>query len=165
MGWRKYIHLNGLNQGIFVHFNELCSGRLQEERIRLGLTQTEIANQIGIRGGMWGRYERNEAAPGGDVLKAFADVGGDVQYVLTGEKSSSALTDDEKEMLSGYRGLDVRGKAGVLALIDGMSVAPKAASGTKFSGNVSQVVDGDQTVNAPMTFHMTDKKKKKSTKE
>jgi hypothetical protein len=114
---------------------------------------------------MWGRYERNEAAPGGDVLKAFADVGGDVHYILTGEKSSSAMSKDEKELLAGYRALDVRGKAGVLALIDGMSVAPKATGGAKFSGNVSQVVDGDQTVNAPMTFHMTDKKKKKSIKE
>jgi len=165
MGWRKYIHLNGLNQGIFVHFNELCSSRLQEERVRLGLTQTEIASQIGIRGGMWGRYERNEAAPGGDVLKAFADAGGDVQYVLTGEKSSSAMTEDEKEILAGYRGLDIRGKAGVLALIEGMSVTPKADDNAKFSGNVSQVVDGNQTVNAPLTFHMTEKKKKKSIKE
>lgn len=106
-----------------MHFNELCSNRLQEERIRLGFTQTEIASQIGIRGGMWGRYERNEAAPGGDVLKAFADVGGDVQYVLTGEKSSPALAPDEKELLLSYRSLDVRGKAGLLGMIEGIENA------------------------------------------
>jgi hypothetical protein len=111
------------------------------------------------------KWRDNEAAPGGDVLKAFADVGGDVQYVLTGEKSSSALTEDEKELLSGYRDLDVRGKANMLGMLDVVGTTPKPTASVKYAGKVKQVVEGDQTVNGPLTFGAGEKKKKKTLPE
>lgn len=96
--------------------------RLREERVRLGLTQLEIAEQIGIRREMWSRYERGDAAPGGDALAGFVAIGGDAQYVLGGGRSSSALAKEEEELLEGFRGLDIRGKARVLGVVDGLGM-------------------------------------------
>lgn len=158
------MYLNAQSQGNNVSFNANCGGRLREERDRLGFTQQEMADQMGVRREMSSKYERGQAAPGGDALTAFATAGGDVQYVLTGQRSSTALTADEKELLSGYRGLDIRGKAGVLGMIDGMSdpKQPPSSPAIVVHGKVNQQVTGNIT--APQTFHMGDGKKKKPKK-
>ncbi|WP_244545051.1 helix-turn-helix domain-containing protein [Collimonas sp. OK607] len=140
----------------------MFGARLKKERQRLGMNQDDFAEVGGVKKRAQISYEKDERSPDAAYLCALLEIGVDVWYVMTGQVSATALTLEESELLASYRNLDVRGKAGVLGLIDGMSTTVKAASGTKFSGNVSQVVDGDQTVNAPMTFHMTDKKKKKS---
>lgn len=38
---------------------------------------------------VWGRYERNQVVPGGDVLFSFAGMGADICYVLTGQRSET----------------------------------------------------------------------------
>ena len=153
-----------------MHFNEYCANRLQEERLRLGFTQQEIAELVEIRGAMWGRYERNEAAPGGEVLTAFAKAGGDVQYVLIGVRSSNALAPDEAELLAGYRGLDIRAKANMLGMLDVVSTTSTAqpiVSGrhnigsVQFHGKIAQHITGG--INAPQTINMGGRKKKKNT--
>lgn len=139
-------------------FDTQCGIRLKEERERLGLSQQEAADKIGIRREMWGRYERGQASPGGDALTAFQLAGGDLIYVLTGELGTAAITSDERKLLAFYRKLDVRGKAGVSALINGMGEkgnAPRAV----FHGNVGQVVQGDQTTKG-VTFTVESSHKK-----
>lgn len=133
-----------------MSFNASCGERLREERDRLGFTQQEMADRIGVRREMSSKYERGQAVPGGDALTAFAATGGDVQYVLTGQRSSNALSPDEAELLAGYRKLDLRGKAGALGAICGLS-APPAGPHVEFHGQVGQHITGDitgqQTIN------------------
>ncbi|MGS0740458.1 helix-turn-helix domain-containing protein [Glaciimonas sp. GG7] len=100
-----------------MSFNTSCGERLREERDRLGFTQQEMADQMGVRREMSSKYERGQAAPGGDALEAFSVAGGDVQYVLTGQRSATALTPEEMELLSGYRGLDMRDRANLQGIL------------------------------------------------
>ncbi|MEO6921961.1 MAG: helix-turn-helix transcriptional regulator [Collimonas sp.] len=152
-----------------MSFNANCGERLREERDRLGFTQQEMADRMGVRREMSSKYERGQAAPGGNALTEFAAAGGDVQYVLTGQRSNNAMSPDEKELLTGYRGLDIRGKAGVLGMIDGMSDPKQPPTATAPAivnhGEVGQQITGG--INAPQTFYMgsdkraNDKKSKK----
>ena len=142
-----------------MSFNANCGERLREERDRLKFTQQEMADRMGVRREMSSKYERGQAVPGGDALAAFATAGGDVQYVLTGQRSSTALTPDEKELLSGYRGLDIRGKAGVLGMIDGMAQPPKPIIAPVHHGDVGQNIYGN--IEGRNTVTMPKKGKKK----
>jgi len=54
------------------------------ERKRLGLSQASLAERCGVSREQMGKYERGVNAPGGEFLFSFAELGGDVQYVLTG---------------------------------------------------------------------------------
>lgn len=142
------------------------SDRLKEERKRLGLNQDEFAALGGVKKGAQFNYENGSRNPDSEYLTAIAAAGVDVLYLLTGEQTSSALPDDEKELLSGYRGLDIRGKAGVLGMIDGMSTTSAPASDptktgphVEFHGQVGQQVTGNITT--PQTFKMRSNKKQK----
>ncbi|MRD73982.1 helix-turn-helix domain-containing protein [Rhodocyclus tenuis] len=56
-----------------VHFGTL----FRSERVRLGLSQQQAAEAIGVRREMIGRYERDEAEPGVSVVLRFCDAGAD----------------------------------------------------------------------------------------
>ncbi|PYE86878.1 helix-turn-helix domain-containing protein [Phyllobacterium leguminum] len=63
--------------------------RLKEERIRLGMTQKEMASLGGQAVNSQSLYERGKSAPGGIYLAAIAAVGVDVLYVITGYRGGS----------------------------------------------------------------------------
>lgn len=77
--------------------------RLKEERERLGFNQT----QFGAIGGTTKKsqidYEKGTTQPRASYLAALAKIGVDVQYVLTGERSAQALSNDEILLLDAYR--------------------------------------------------------------
>ncbi len=79
-------------QGFDVNPSSLVGYRLREERERLGLKQSEIAELAGVSREMWGRYERG-ALPGSEVLIALASIKSpeklDVLYVITGQRSAT----------------------------------------------------------------------------
>jgi transcriptional regulator with XRE-family HTH domain len=62
--------------------------RLREEREKLGLTQAEIAEVAGVTRNSQYSYENDKRKPDADYLQAIAAAGCDVQYILTGQKSS-----------------------------------------------------------------------------
>lgn len=74
-----------------MNFSSHCPPRIKEERLRLGLSQAQAAEKTGVSREMWGRYERGDAIPGGEVLFSFALVGADIQYLLTGESKNDSL--------------------------------------------------------------------------
>lgn len=65
--------------------------RLREERVRLGLTQKQIAERVGVSREMWARYEGG-VAPGAGALSSAAAAGVDVGYVITGSRTSPLVT-------------------------------------------------------------------------
>lgn len=132
--------------------------RLREERKRLGLNQIDFADLGGVKKNAQLNYENGERKPDSDYLFALLKAGVDVIYVLTGERSATSLGNDENQLLTGYRSLDQRGKAGVLAMINGMNSVP-ASQSTVFHGDVGQVVQNDVT--APQTFNFGVKQPKK----
>ncbi|MBR7777388.1 helix-turn-helix domain-containing protein [Undibacterium rugosum] len=134
------------------------SDRLREERKRLGLNQVDFANLGGVKKNAQLNYENGERKPDSDYLYALLKSGVDVIYMLTGERSATTLSKDESDLIVGYRSLDLRGKAGVLALIGGMNPVQSAPQNA-FHGNVGQVVQSDIT--APQTFNFGVKQTKK----
>jgi transcriptional regulator with XRE-family HTH domain len=77
------------------NFYSQSSERLKSERIRLGLNQAQAGELCGVSREMWGKYERGDAVPGGEVLFSFVAAGADVQYIFTGIRSSYPPNEDE----------------------------------------------------------------------
>jgi len=65
-------------------------GRLQEERKRLGLNQTEFGAIGGVSRRTQLSYEANESSPNIKYWESIAKIGADVQYILTGLHSVNA---------------------------------------------------------------------------
>lgn len=91
--------------------------RLREERKRLKMTQAVFAQTGGIGLSALKMYEGNERDPGALFLAALGTAGADVQYVVTGRRSNSALAADEQIVLDSYRALDPRAKREALAYL------------------------------------------------
>lgn len=67
-------------------------------------------------------------------------------------------------MLAGYRALDARGRAGVLALIGGMQPVAETKHRTEmvFKGAVGNVNQGDYHQNEALTLNVGSKPKRKA---
>jgi len=134
--------------------------RLKLERQRLRMTQEDFAMAGGVKRRAQVSYEHDERAPDAAYLGAIAALGADIQFLVTSELSSSTkFTEDENKILTIYRSLDVRGKAGALGAIAGLA-APDGKSTTVLNGNSNQVIHGDQMVKAPLKLKISTKKKK-----
>lgn len=138
---------------------------LKEERQRLGMNQEDFAAVAGLKRRAQTLYEQDERAPDALYLRALAGIGVDVHYILTGERLQSAVTLDERELLDGYRSMDVRGKAGVLGMIGGMRsptpLAPQAGNATHVEthGKIGQNFVGN--IIGPQTFNVGSSGRKK----
>lgn len=81
--------------------------RIREERLRLGLTQ----DQLGVAPKTQRFYESGERSPDAAYLARFAELGADVLYILTGERTVGELAPDEAALLDNYRNAQPGGKA------------------------------------------------------
>ena len=61
--------------------------RLKEERLRLNLTQTDLAAVAGVSKGAQIAWEKGTTTPPAAVLVAYAERGVDLDYVLLGRRS------------------------------------------------------------------------------
>ncbi|HFK1634811.1 helix-turn-helix domain-containing protein [Klebsiella oxytoca] len=122
-----------------MNFDSLCATRLKSERARLKLSQIQVSGLCGVSREMWGKYERGAAVPGGDVLASFANNGGDIQYVLTGNRSNSlSLARDEMEMLEFYRAAPLQVRMAALAALTSVQT-----EGVRVSGRNNRVAGHD----------------------
>ena len=135
---------------------------LKKERLRLALTQEKFAEIGGIKKRAQISYEQGERYPDGGYLAAIAAIGVDISFVITGQLSDQKLTQDESQLMSGYRNLSPKAKAGLLALIGGIQPQTSAAS-AKYASTIGQVVEGDQTINGTLHFGNSYDKKNEAT--
>lgn len=70
--------------------------RLREERERLGFSQSDFAELVGASRKSQLRWEKDESAPGADVLSIWASKGLDVMYLITGQQQNRHLVHNEK---------------------------------------------------------------------
>lgn len=84
--------------------------RLREERERLSLSQTEFAVACGVKQLAQSNYENDKRNPDSAYLAAAAQLGVDVNYLITGVRIATTTapygtvnTPDEAEMLAEYR--------------------------------------------------------------
>jgi transcriptional regulator with XRE-family HTH domain len=103
--------------------------RLREERVRVGLSQTELAAVGGLQQRAQLNYESGARSPDANYLLALKSVGVDIVYVLTGQRAALAgdvadrLDDDEREIVRKYRMLNEAGKGAVEAAMNGYLMA------------------------------------------
>ncbi|THF65616.1 helix-turn-helix transcriptional regulator [Pseudothauera nasutitermitis] len=83
---------------------EQISSRLREERRRLGFSsQADFAAEIGASSSSVHNYEAGKRSPDAEYLAKVAEIGGDVLYILTGQRSVGELAPDEAALLDNYR--------------------------------------------------------------
>lgn len=141
---------------------EFIGSRLREERDRLGYNQGDFADAGGVSKRTLVDWEHGKTTPNAEFLFLISKVGADITYIVIGEPSGPGLAAEEKELLAGYRGLDIRGKAGVLGMIDGMSTPKPTVVSAAFvvHGKVSQQVHGN--IEGKNIVNMKAKKAKKN---
>lgn len=92
--------------------------RLKEERKRLGLKGGQLAQLGGVSAVSQSCYEKGKQLPGATYLAAIAAAGVDVQYVLTGQRSSEpVLTPEEKAVLAAWKKAPEQIQMAVLAVL------------------------------------------------
>jgi transcriptional regulator with XRE-family HTH domain len=72
------------------------AARLRQERERLGLTQSQLADLFGVTRFTISNYESGCRMPTADQLRAMADVGADASFVLSGAPLLSSAVGHER---------------------------------------------------------------------
>ncbi|MHC9057768.1 helix-turn-helix domain-containing protein [Pantoea sp. y20] len=114
--------------------------RVKEERERIGLSQMAFGEMGGVKKLAQLKYEKGERAPDILYLNAIAKIGVDVQYIVTGVRSTAALTTDEEELLNSYREAPLALKAAALAAL---TAGNTASNNITVSGQGNRVAGRD----------------------
>ena len=93
----------------------LTTSRLEEERKRLGFTQDQMAALGGVAKRTYCNYEAGDRDPGAGFLFELSKVGADVQYIVTGQRSTQALSNDEEQLITLFRAAPLAVKAATMA--------------------------------------------------
>ncbi len=97
--------------------------RLREERERLGYSERQIAQLLGVPLDVYGRFEKGEADPGIFRMPRLGACGFDVLYIITAERHIAV--EEESELLLRFRELSQRGRASIFTTLDALeSLAP-----------------------------------------
>jgi transcriptional regulator with XRE-family HTH domain len=139
-----------------VQFSEPCNTygekkmtihvRIKTERERLGLSQTAFGAVGDVGKTTVIAWERGTAFPNAAFLAAIADIGADVQYIVTGKPSDSSIAPDEQLLLDGYRSLDMATRKHTLAFV--LTESGPAAVSRKIKELVADQAQKQITVNA-----------------
>jgi len=103
--------------------------RLQEERQRVGLTQGEFAEKVGIAKRTLAGYEGGNTDVGASVLDAARTLGIDVLYVVTGRRMptpADSLSEGEAEVLAHYRAMSEPDREAVKRMTSALAVASRS---------------------------------------
>ncbi len=88
--------------------------RIKERREELGITQTQLADMIGVTKGAIGNYETDANSPKASIMyKVFNALKCDANYLYQDENESSESTmipKEERALLKLYRELNEEGK-------------------------------------------------------
>lgn len=113
--------------------------RLREERNRLGLSQPAWGEIAGVTKKTQMLYEAGERMPDAAYLSAVASAGADVQYIVTGIRSTQALTADEVELIEAFRAAPLVVKAAAIGALQGGSASMKSGQSAVVTGNKNSV--------------------------
>ncbi|MCY6411968.1 Cro/Cl family transcriptional regulator [Acinetobacter sp. VNH17] len=121
--------------------------RLKEERERLGFTQPVFAGLAATTKKSQIDYEKDLTQPKAGYLSVIADVGADVQYIITGERSANALSTDENLILEKYRKASPDIKNKMLMLLLSGETTNSVVNSPVNSGKGNQYNGTNQTIN------------------
>lgn len=96
--------------------------RLRDERVRLGLSQEDLALAGGVNRNTQGSYERGARNPDTAYLMAVAGLGVDIGFVLTGQKQISDLSGEEAQIIDQYRNISEDDQKMIRRMLEAMAV-------------------------------------------
>lgn len=114
--------------------------RLKEERERLGFTQPAFAALANTTKKSQIDYEKDVTQPKAGYLSVIANVGADVQYIVTGLHSQQALAQEESLLLVRYRQADVQTRNKLLMLL----LADAEVTSSNVANTINNTGKGDQ---------------------
>ena len=76
---------------------------LAEERTRLNLKAKDVADWAGVAIPTQSNYEQGKRSPDAEYLAKLADLGFDINYVLTGRRDSLMLSSQERMLVDLFR--------------------------------------------------------------
>lgn len=91
--------------------------RLKEERERMGLSQVAMGEIANVKKLTQLNYEKGERFPDALYLSTLANFGLDVQYVVTGIRTTSSLSVDEQDLIDKFRTAPLAIKAAALGAL------------------------------------------------
>ncbi|WP_197490369.1 hypothetical protein [Halothiobacillus diazotrophicus] len=107
-------------------------------------------------------YEAGDRYPDALYLSGVAKAGVDVLYILTGQRSPTAMQPDETMLLERYRTSPQALRDAALRVLLGADAPSAAASKFSVGGNMNaQVFEGGATNTAPVTFNISSDKERK----
>lgn len=86
--------------------------RLREERNKLGLSQEKLAEVGGVQKLAQTNYETGKRSPTGEYLVKIAELGADVNYILTGVRMAKPESEPKKETVLTGEGTMLKGGGG-----------------------------------------------------
>lgn len=94
--------------------------RLKIERERLGISQTNFAESCGVKKNAQINYEKGERKPDSDYLQKAQELGVDVAYLFSGQRTNlSAMPTDELFLLENFRKFSEQEKRMFLGFVIG----------------------------------------------
>jgi transcriptional regulator with XRE-family HTH domain len=130
--------------------------RLKEERVRLDLNQSEFGELCGVKKLAQFHYEKGDRFPDVSYLMQALRIGVDVNYLLTGQRTITTLSNEEVQVINMYREADVQAKKDVLgvlfatgrATVGGVDNHQNTISGQQIGNNNEQTNNFDSTQNS-----------------
>lgn len=105
-----------------------------EERNRLGLKAKEVADFAGVAIPTQSNYEQGKRYPDAAYLMKLADLGFDINYVLTGRRDSLMLSTQDRMLLELYHQAPETVQKHILAGLLTGSTDSKPTSNTVLAG-------------------------------
>ena len=92
--------------------------RLRTERARLGSTELQIAQLLGVPLEMYQKYELGQEDPGIFRMPRLNDCGFDILFIITSERHNPV--EEESELLARFRELSNRGRNSIFMTLDAL---------------------------------------------
>lgn len=92
--------------------------RLRTERERLGYTELQIAQLLGVPLEMYQKYELGQEDPGIFRMPRLNDCGFDILFIITSERHNPV--EEESELLTRFRELSNRGRDSIFMTLDAL---------------------------------------------
>lgn len=92
--------------------------RLRTERERLGYTELQIAQLLGVSLETYQKYELGQEDPGIFRMPRLNDCGFDILFIITSERHNPV--EEESELLARFRELSNRGRDSIFMTLDAL---------------------------------------------
>ena len=92
--------------------------RLRAERERLGYTELQIAQLLGVPLQTYQKYEEGQEDPGIFRMPRLNDCGFDILFIITSERHNPI--EEENELLARFRELSNRGRNSIFMTLDAL---------------------------------------------